>query len=93
METVCLYIAYLDERLSYVSIINYVSAVWVLHDINQYNHVDPKSFEITFLLQGIRRLKGDTSKKARPFTVEELNLMSSCLDFSDTEGPLHKSMS
>ena len=38
LDTVLLYIVFLADRLKYVSIINYLSALWVLHRINGIPH-------------------------------------------------------
>ena len=49
---VYIYIAYLSTRLSYVSITNYLSALWYLHKINRYSHVEPSSFALRQTLLG-----------------------------------------
>ena len=51
MDTVLLCLAYLAKDRSYVTIINYSSAVWVLHRINRLRHLDPSSFEIQMTLK------------------------------------------
>ena len=85
LETILLYLAFLAEKFKYVSIINYLSAVWVFHKVNGYEHVDPKSFPIVITLRGIRRTLGDVSIQARPVSVTELKMIFSVLDMSVDE--------
>ena len=85
MDTILLYLAYMADRLKYVSIINYLSAVWVLHRINGVLHVDPSSFEIHMTLKGIRRTIGDVRSQARPITIPELESIFNILDLSDSQ--------
>ena len=85
METILLYLAYLAESRSYVTIINYLSAVWSLHKLSGVPHLDPSSFEIQMTLKGIKRTLGDERCQARPITVHELKLVFSTLDMSNSE--------
>ena len=62
VDTILLYLSFLASKLKYVSIINYVLAVWLLHKLNGFDHVDPSSFEII----------GDAEVKARPATVKPI---------------------
>ena len=85
LETVLLYLAFMADRFKYVTIINYLSALWVLHKLSGFSHVDPKSFEIHVTLRGIRRTLGDATKQARPISVDELLKIYYILDLSVTE--------
>ena len=85
IDTILLYIAFLAESKAYVSIINYLSAVWTLHKLNGIPHLDPSSFPITMTLRGIRRSLGDARKQARPVTVDELRLVFNSLDMENSE--------
>ena len=69
-DTICLYLTYMAETFVFSSIVNYLSAVWVLHRVNNIPHVDIHSQNITFTLKGIRRMLGDASASAIPFTVK-----------------------
>ena len=85
METILLYLAYLAESRSYVTIINYLSAVWTLHKMNAVQHLDPSSFPIVATLRGIRRTLGDVKNQARPVSVKELKNIFSTLDMCNSE--------
>ena len=85
MDTILLYLAYLAQTRSYITIINYLSAVWSLHKLNGLQHIDPSLFEIQMTLKGIKRVLGDVRTQAKPITVKELRLMFSTLDMSDSQ--------
>ena len=85
LDTILLYLAYMASSFKYVSIINYLSAVWVLHKMSGFKHIDSNSFEIYVTLRGIRRTIGDVSKQARPLSVHELLLIYSNLDLRLSE--------
>ena len=68
-----------------MSIINYLSAVWVLHKIYGYKHVDPKTFEIHMTLRGILRSLGDKVTQARPLSVHELLRIFNTLNLDSSE--------
>ena len=85
LDTILLYIAYLAERLKYVSIINYLSAVWSFHKINGVPHIDPSRFEIEMTLKGVRRTLGDCTKQAPPCAVSELCCIYHSLDMTNCE--------
>ena len=80
---VCLYIAYLSTRLSYVSITNYLSALWYLHKINGYSHVEPSSFALRQTLLGTKRLLGAASKQSPPLNPFQLRCIYNRLDMND----------
>ena len=85
METILLYLAFLAESKSYNSIPNYLSAVWSLHKLHGYKHIDPSAFEITMTLRGIRRVIGSPVWEARPVTVYELRHIFSTLNLLSSE--------
>ena len=58
VETVGLYITHLSKRCCYVTIINYVSGLWALHDFWGIPHLDPSVFIIKATLKGAKRLLG-----------------------------------
>ena len=85
LDTILLYITYLANSYAYVSIIHYLSAVWSLHKLNGFEHVEPSSFLIQITLKGIRRVLGDVSTRARPIMTSELLKIFELLDCSNTE--------
>ena len=84
LDTILLYITFMSMSFKYVSIINYLSAVWVFHKLNHYDHVNPSCFKLKMTLKGIKRSIGDEQIQARPITVPELSRIYSLLDFTDT---------
>ena len=79
------YLSFLAESKSFTSIPNYLSAVWTLHKVKGYIHLDPSSFEIVLTLQGIRRVLGSSVKEARPATGRELPRIFSSLNLLDSQ--------
>ena len=53
LVTVLRYIVYMAARLKYVSLTNYLFALWQLHKINDLPHVDPYSFKVQCTLKGV----------------------------------------
>ena len=84
-DTILSYLTYMTSSFKYVSIINYLSAVWVLHKMSGFKHIDSNSFEIYVTLRGIRHTIGDVSKQARPLSVPELLLIYSNLNLRLSE--------
>ena len=82
IDTILLYLAYLAGNRSYVTIINYLSAVWTLHKMNGLQHVDPGSFPIVATLKGTL---GDAKNQARPVSVKELKNIFFTLDMCKSE--------
>ena len=85
MDTILLYLAFLADTRSYVTIINYLSAVWSLHKLNNLPHLDPSSFPIQMTLSGIRRTLGDCAHQATALSVKDLRLMFTRLDLQESE--------
>ena len=85
INMVLLYIAFMATHLAYVSLTNYLSALWSLHDLCDLPHVDPMCFRIRQTLLGVKRSLGCKSKKARPLLVHELRLIHASLNFGLSE--------
>ena len=85
MDTILLYLAFLAESRSYVTIIKYLTAVWSLHKLNNLPHLDPSSFPIQMTLRGIRRTLGDCTHQATALTVKDLQMIFTHLDLLASE--------
>ena len=81
-ETVCLYITHLTARVCYVTITQYVSAIWMLHRYLGYAHPDPSCFIIQSTLKGAKRLLGAASLPALPLTPANMISIFRQLDMS-----------
>ena len=81
-DTVGLYITYLTRSCCYVTIENYLSGIWALHDYWGFEHVDPTVFIIRATLRGAKRLLGCESTQATPISPSDLQKMYSVLDLS-----------
>ena len=87
-ETVGLYITFLARKCCYVTIINYISGLWALHDFWGIPHVDPSMFLIKSTLLGAKRLLGCESVQADPLSPEQMWRIWRVLDllnFSDLQ--------
>ena len=60
------YIVYMASRLKYVSLTNYLVALWQLHKVNDFPHVDPLNFKVQCTIKGVKRELGTESVRARP---------------------------
>ena len=69
---VCLYITHLMKTLSFVSIKNYISSLWVLHDYFGVSHVDPDSFLIKCTINGAKRVLGSATRQVDPLYPTDL---------------------
>ena len=85
-DNACRYIAFLSERLSYISIKQYINVVSILHLlILEAGHVNPflSCWHIDTLLKGTKRVLGVSIKQKLPITVDisfvECLLSSICL--------------
>jgi integrase len=85
MDLVTMYLAFMAERFTYTSVINYLSALWVLHKTYGFPHLDPSDFRIKTTLGGIKRALGDAKVQAPPLTPQQLSLIYAALDLSSTE--------
>ena len=84
VETICLYITYLTKSVKYVTIVNYLSGVWTMHDYYGVPHVDRTSFLIRMTLQGAKRLLGAEADRAAPILPSDLREMYKCIDVRAT---------
>ena len=84
-ETVCLYITYQTSRVCYITIANYVSAIWLLHKYLDYTHPDPSGFMVQSTLRGARRLLGSASEPALPLTPENMVSIYDRLDLTKAQ--------
>ena len=71
-ETVCLYIIFLSRKCCYVTIQNYISGLWALHDYWGLKHVDTSLFLIRSTLKGAKRLLGCETVQAPPLFPADL---------------------
>ena len=81
-ETIGLYVTYLARKCCYVTIMNYISGVWALHDYWGVKHVDPTTFIIRSTLLGAKRLLGCESVQADPLSPEQMQRLYRALDMS-----------
>ena len=69
---VCLYITHLVKTVCFVTIKNYISSLWVLHDIMGMEHVDPEDFLIKCTITGAKRVLGSATRQVDPLTPQDL---------------------
>ena len=82
-QTVCRFLVYVVDSLTYSSINNYVSALNSLGKFND-NEFDLRlDYGVTLLLRGFKRLKGDISSPKDPLSPKDLRSIFTCVDFSD----------
>jgi hypothetical protein len=79
---VCGYIAFMSKTFKYSSIINYLSALWVYHDLNGATKIKG-SFSVKQTLRGARRFLGDTVSPASPLSSRDLLHIYVQLDLND----------
>ena len=82
VEGICLYITHLTRTVSYVTIVNYVTGVWKLHDYLGYTRPDPTSFIISSTLRGAKRLLGAASNPALPLSPTNIGDILKTLDLT-----------
>ena len=85
LDTVLLYVAHLADRLKYRSIKAYLTALWILHDLNGVKHIDPHCFELEMTLKGIKRTLGDLVLQAPLAQLTDLISIYSTLDLKSSE--------
>lgn len=83
VDTVCLYIAFMCDSLKYSTIVNYVSAVWALHNYMGVEPLAKGNFLISCTLRGARRLLGDAVLTSDPLLPEHLVKIYSCMCYSN----------
>ena len=78
--TICLYITHLTKTVSFVTIKNYVSSVWVLHDCEGVSHVDPEHFQIKSTMAGAKRVLGNATRQVDPLLPADMLQLFKALD-------------
>ena len=73
----------MTKSLSYTSLINYLSAVWLLHKLFSYNTCQ-KSFFVTQTLKGARRVLGSPTTQAPLLSPVNIKGIFSQLDISNS---------
>ena len=66
------YIAYLSRRLSFSSVRQYLNIVRLVHLESGLKNPLEDNWYVTSILNGVRRVKGDTSKRKLPITLDIL---------------------
>lgn len=80
-----MYIAYMSRRFKYVTIINCVSAVGVLHKMYGFMAPQADDFLVKTTLLGAKRLLGDSSFSSDPLLPSHLLRIWSVLDMSNSK--------
>lgn len=81
-ETVCLFITYLARTCCYITIANYISGLWALHDFWGFKHVESSMFIIKATLMGAKRLLGCETVQAPPLSPEDMKKLWLQLDMN-----------
>ena len=80
ITTVCLFITHLTKSVSYVTIRNYISSLWLLHDQLGETHVDPAGFLIKSTMNGAKRVLGCATRQVDPLSPQNLQDIYKQLD-------------
>lgn len=78
----CLYITHLSEFFTCNSVVNYLSALWALHNVLGYSHPDPSSFLISSTLRGAKFELGCATSQAAPMTITMMRRIFLLLNMS-----------
>ena len=70
------------DSLKLVSIKNYLSSLWILHDYHGYKHVDIDHFLIKCTLSGAKRILGCESRQVDPLSPEDMIKIFKSLDMT-----------
>lgn len=84
-DLICLYIAYMVRSFRYVSIVNYVSALRMLHKCYLFTPVSNDNFLVTSTLLGAKRLLGDEQFSSDPLLPCHLHTMYKTLNMKEQE--------
>ena len=79
----CNYITYMTQSLCFTSLINYLSAVWLLHKLLGYESCQ-KSFLVSQTVKGARRVLGSHIKQAKLLLPQDLKCLFHKIDITDT---------
>ena len=82
VTTMCLYVTYLMRTVCYVTITNYVSSVWVLHDYHGVPHIDPETFMFKSTMKGVKRILGNATRQVDPLMPWDMTRIYRTLDMS-----------
>ena len=82
LTMMCLYVTYLMRTVCYVTIANYISSVWVLHDKLGYAHIDPDSFLFQATMKGAKRILGSETRQVDPLMPSDMSAIFNCLDMT-----------
>ena len=72
---ICRYIVFLSDTLKYVSVINYISAVSLLHKLYGYDRSFMDDYKVKFTLAGLRRVLGDDPPSRPTLHIQDLLAM------------------
>lgn len=84
-ELLCLYIAYMARSFKYIIIVNYISAVRVLHRCYAYEPVGSENFLVKSTLLGAKRLLGDEQFSSDPLLPKHLCMIYKTLNVGKIE--------
>ena len=83
ITTMCLYVTYLMKTVCYVTITNYVSSVWVLHDYHGVPHIDPDTYLCQSTMKGAKRILGNASRQVDPLMPWDMMSIYKTLNMSN----------
>ena len=78
----CLYVTYLMRTVCYVTIANYVSSVWVLHDYNGIQHIDSDGYLFQATMKGAKRILGNATRQVDPLLPPDMLAIYKTLNMS-----------
>ena len=81
-QSICQYATFLACSLTFSSINNYLHIIGLIHKKFGLPNPLTDSWQLTSLLRGIRRVKGDTVKQKLPITLRILRLIHSRLNLN-----------
>ena len=79
---VCLYITHLMKTLCFVSLKNYLSSLWILHDFMGLDHIDPDNFLVKSTINGAKRILGSATRQVDPLYPADMMRIYSVLKMS-----------
>lgn len=82
----CLYVAFLSRSMTYVSIINYISAVKFLHTFLGYSANWSDSFNVKATIKGYKRILGASTVQKLPVSINLLSMIISKCDAKRDSG-------
>ena len=82
-QTVCRFLVYVGEALSYTTINNYVSALNSLGRFSTANFDLRADYGVILLLRGFKRIKGDVSRPKDPILPTDLRKIAKHVNLND----------